>query len=91
MGTIEIASETLHRSLAGEAVLINLTSGIWFRLDPTGSRIWELIQAHGDQARIERQLVREFDAEPETIAEDVAEFLRQLVEKGLITVAEAVD
>jgi hypothetical protein len=40
-------SSTVRRvscNLAGEAVILNTKSGIYFGLKPVGARIWELVQ-----------------------------------------------
>ena len=84
--SVEVAPDTLHRGLAGETVLINLASGGCFRLDSTANRFWELILEHRDQELVEQKLVSEFDAEPERIAADLAHFVQQLVERGLVEI-----
>ena len=46
---IRVTPDTLHNSLGGETVVMNLDSGEAFALDAVGQRIWELIQEHGER------------------------------------------
>ncbi len=39
-----IPDEVIFRELDGEAVILNLDTGIYFGLDAVGTRIWRLIE-----------------------------------------------
>jgi hypothetical protein len=84
MTRIEIAPDTLHRSLGGETVVINLETGLFFSLDRVGRRIWELIEEHREASAIEDILVSEFDEKREKVHADLQAFLDELTERALV-------
>src|SRR5437660_11811517 len=43
---VKINEEVLFQELQGEAVLLNLKSGVYLGLDSVGTRIWNLLQQH---------------------------------------------
>lgn len=66
------------------AVLLNLDSGIYFTLNATGTRMWQLLGEHGAVAPVHAALQSEFDVEPEQLARDLDGLVEQLVAKGLL-------
>ena len=44
---LRIADDVVVRDLAGESVLLNLSTGTYFGLDAVGTRLWHLIAEHG--------------------------------------------
>jgi hypothetical protein len=72
------------QSLFGEAVLLDVASGIYFGLNEVGTRIWTLL---GEGLTVDdavAALGEEFDAGREAIAADVATFVRALELRGLV-------
>jgi hypothetical protein len=84
---IRVTPDTLHNSLGGETVVMNLVSGEAFALDKVGQRIWELIQEHGDRDAVVEELMEQFKASTMEIGEDVDAFLEKLAAKGLLEVS----
>jgi hypothetical protein len=76
----------LSQTLGGEVLLLDLKSEQYFGLDAIGTRIWELIGELGDVDRVFEALVTEYDAEPETLANDLRALLAKLVGAGLLHV-----
>lgn len=81
---IRISKDVLFEILDGEAVLLELDSGTYFQLNRTGTRMWQLIQEHGDPDRIVSQIAGEFDASPAQIKQDLDALLSDLAANGLI-------
>lgn len=80
-------STTASRLIAGEAVILSLDTKVLRGLNAVGSRVWDLIDGHRSVEEIVDVIVAEFDvAQPEAAA-DVGAFLRELVDKGLVTPA----
>lgn len=73
--------------LNDEAILLDATNGLYYGLDPVGSRIWTLLSEGHSSAQIARQLAHEYDAPLARIQADVDGFLAQLQAKGLVTMA----
>ena len=79
-----ISEHVVVRDLDGESVLLNTASGLYFGLDRIGTRVWQLIEAHGNVDAIVRVLQDEYDADPQTLRADAEALIAALVEKRLI-------
>ena len=88
MSTFHISEGVVFRELDGEAVLLNLDSGMYFGLDQIGTRIWQLLEAHGRIDPILDALGEEYDVAPDTLRKDVGDLLAALTDKGLIVAGE---
>ena len=82
--TVRASDDVVVRELDGEAVLLNLESGMYFGLDPVGTRVWQLIDQHHRLSAVVKSMCEEFDAPPETIERDVLRLVSELVEKGIV-------
>jgi len=49
---VTIPDDVVFRDLAGEAVILNLASGIYFGLNEVGTRMWNLLAEHGSTEQI---------------------------------------
>ena len=84
-----ICSESVvYAELDGEAVLLNIDTGLYFGLDPVGTSIWSALAAGATPDDVAAKLVEEYDAPAEQIQADVREFLGLLTEKGLVRAAD---
>jgi hypothetical protein len=70
----------------GEAVILSIDSGCFYRLNGVGSRIWRSLQAETEVARLCDWAHDTFQAPPEVCDRDVLEFLNEINGQGLITV-----
>jgi hypothetical protein len=69
--------------LDGEAVLLNVETGVYYGLNPLGTDIWRLISTGSTEQEICSALLGEYEVEPGRLRIDVASFLNVLREKGL--------
>lgn len=70
LGGLRPAPDVLSRQVGDESVLVDLSTNRIFSLNPTGSRLWELLQDGLEPAEAFAKLRAEFDvAERELIAE----------------------
>lgn len=82
----EASDDVVARTVGGEAVLLNLTSGTYFGLDPVGSRIWELFDSDGATlASVCDALEEEFDVSREQLEIDVRALVDQLLKHNLLS------
>lgn len=81
---IHIPSDIAFRDIAGEAVVLNLSTGIYFGLDAVGTRIWHLLAEHGSSEPVVNTLLAEYDVEEERLRRDIEALLQQLLDKGLV-------
>jgi len=85
--TVKISSDVVFRNLDGEAVLLNLQSGIYFGLNETGTKIWGILSENESLERVYSLILQEYAVEPDLAKRDLLELTAQLVEKGLVTVS----
>ena len=85
---VRASDDVVVRELDGEAVLLNLASGMYFGLDSVGTRMWQLIERHRSLSAIVAAMCDEFDAPAATIEQDVLRLITELVEKGLVVIAQ---
>jgi hypothetical protein len=81
-----VPEDVVFEVLDGEAVLLNLKTGVYFTLNETGTRVWQLLREHGEPEAIRAAMRDEFDISPEALKADVARVIEDLVAKGLVVV-----
>ena len=67
-------------------MILNLASSCYFGLDPVGTRIWKLCEAHGSLQTVWEAMQQEFDASSEMLRTDLLAFVDELLLKGLLAV-----
>ena len=85
--TVTIGQDVVFRELAGEAVILNLETSIYFGLDEVGTRIWNLIKQHGSLQKVFQIMQEEYDVAPEVLERDLLHLVGQLCAKGLVSVS----
>ena len=81
---LSVPENVVFEVLDGEAVLLNLTAGVYFGLNPTGTRVWELLREHPTRDGIRRAMLEEFDVEPAALDRDLDELFGELLSRGLL-------
>lgn len=69
----------------GEVVLLNLDDGTFFSLTGTAAAIWALIDGERNRDSMLAELAASFEAEVETIAPQLDQFITQLQVAGFVT------
>ena len=85
--TFQRADELPFRTLGEETVVGNTRTREVHVLNGTGSRIWTLLSPARSLGDLLRALEGEFELDPVAAAREVAAFVGDLVDKGLVTVA----
>jgi hypothetical protein len=80
--------DVVWRDLDGEAVLLDLSSGVYFGLNEVGTRIWLLLDEGRDHDDIVEALAAEFDAGREAIDADVRALVETLRARRLVVDGE---
>ncbi len=78
--------DVVFRDLQGEMVLLNLKTGVYFGLDPVGTRIWHLIQEGRSLQEIRDAVMQEYDVTKDQCEQDLLRFVGQLRERELVDV-----
>jgi hypothetical protein len=79
-----MSDAVVFRELDGEAVLLNLDSGLYFGLDAIGTRIWQLVGERGRLEPVVQTLLQEYDVPADVLQADVERLIGRLVENGLL-------
>lgn len=74
--------------LGDEAVILSVTSGEYFTLDPVGADLWEQLATPRSFEELVRHLLDTYDVEAERAERDLAKLLRDLLETELLVRAE---
>jgi hypothetical protein len=75
--------------LDGEAIIINLSKGFYYSLNPTGGIVWNLLRDGTTLTDARHELERRFDVMPEEIDPALSTFMDRLLDEGLIVAAES--
>jgi len=81
--------EVAAKVIDGEAIIINLTTGVYYSLDPTGSEVWSLLEAGHDLDAIAGHLGGRYDVPASTCRGDVERLVDQLLDEKLIVATDA--
>ncbi len=82
------APDQISSDLGGEAVVLNLKSGVYHGLNQVGARIWDLIQEPKQVEDIKQALQEEYEVEATQCLNDILGLLRDLQSVGLIEVRD---
>ncbi len=84
---VSVPDSVLFRNLDGEAVLLNLDSEEYFGLDSVGTDIWQAVTGDANIEEAFDALQAEYDVDAGQLRADMSEFIQELLNAGLITVA----
>jgi hypothetical protein len=79
-----VNQDVVFRDIEGETVLLHLERGIYFGLDPVGTRVWTALVEHGRARPAVAALLEEFEVTPDTLEHDIARLLDALTEHDLV-------
>ena len=79
----------VFRRIVDEAVLVPIQQDVVdmdciYTLNPVGALIWEKLEEGATLAELEAAVLSGFDAEPEVVTADLAEFLTELETAGAV-------
>lgn len=80
------AVEQISSDLGGEAVILNLKSGVYHGLNEVGAKIWNFIQQPKAVKDIKQKLLEEYEVEPEVCVGDILALLEELKAVELVKV-----
>jgi hypothetical protein len=74
----------IERVVAGEALVIHLSSGDYYSLDSVGTRIWENIDGTRTVGDLTELIAEEYDVDQDQVVADVLRLVEQLADEGLL-------
>jgi hypothetical protein len=75
----------LSKRLGEEMVLFNLDTDHFYELNGSAARFWELLNAGSDDAAVRRQMLAEFEVDPEELASEAEALMASFRQEGLVT------
>jgi hypothetical protein len=85
--SVAVSEDVVFREIAGEMVLLDLSSGTYFGLNETGARIWNQLHADRSLRHVTDILLQEYDVSPRDFERDLLNLVRELCERGLARVS----
>jgi len=85
---VSVVDDLVSADLDGEAVILNLKSGIYYGLDDVGARVWSLIQKPSSVSDIRDVILEEYEVEPDRCERDVLSLLQALAVQGLLKIQD---
>ena len=82
--TLEPSKDLLTREVGGETVFLNLDGDSYFGLNAVGTRVWQLLVAHGSPERAVEIMLQEYEVEESILREDVELLVRAFLDAGLM-------
>ena len=84
---VRINDDVLFQELQGEAVLLNLKTGVYLGLDEVGTRVWQLMGQHEVLSGLLERMLQEYDVAEERCSQDLLDLVAKMEEQGLVTIA----
>lgn len=73
----------------GEAIFINLSTGVYYSLDRVGATVWEMIAGHHTVAAMVDALTAQYEVSGDQARTDVERLLGELLQENLVSVSTA--
>lgn len=87
--TVVATPEQVSSDLAGESVILNLKTGMYFGLNEVGASVWNLLQQPRSVKDICDQILDQYEVESDQCEQDVLRLLNEMVESDLIEIKDA--
>ena len=87
MSRYSVPDDVLTAHLEGEAVLLNMETKDYFRLNSTAAVVWKGLERGMDREALVRELVAGFEVEPGAAAAELDRLLGELSQRRLIVAA----
>ena len=83
---ISAAKEQVSSDLGGEAIILNLKSGVYHGLNEVAAKIWNIIQNPKSVNDVRTILLEEYEVDFQQCDRDLKELLQELTKVGLIEI-----
>jgi hypothetical protein len=80
--------EVAAKVIDGEAIIINLSNGIYYSMDKVGGFIWEMIEGRHSLQTIVESISTRYDVSTEQARADVERLVAELVQENLVKAAD---
>lgn len=87
--TVAIPEHIVYRAFAAETVVLNLQTGRYHGLNPTGGRMIAALEGGVTLRDAAAQLAADYDKPADVIEQDLCEFCGELLARGLVELLDA--
>ena len=84
--TLRVPQQVVYRPFAAETVVLNLETGQYHGLNPTGGRMLEVLDRATTARDAARELAEEYGVDRTEIEQDLVAFCADLLERRLIEI-----
>ncbi len=82
--SLVVPQHVVHRAFATETVMLNLKTGMYHGLNPTGARMLEALERSPTVGDAAADLAVEYGIGRQEIEDDLCDLCSQLLERGLL-------
>ncbi len=86
---VERSGDLIQTEVDGELVALHIENGACYGFNPTATRIWALIETPKLLSELERDLIGQYDVDPQACREQLREMLEELQKDGLLELRPA--
>ncbi len=83
---IHSSEQAVFSELEDQGVILHLTDGIYYGLNPVGVSIWKKIQNPTTFSELVESLMDEYEVDRETCEDDARQLLSQMAAKELVII-----
>ncbi len=83
------SANVVFRSVGEDVVMLDLENGTYFSLNETGSQIWVRLCSGQTPDQVVQAIADAYETDRDTVATDVQDTVRRLVDAGLLQPASA--
>ena len=82
--TIDVAAKVID----GEAIIMNLSNGLYFSMDRVGSAVWEMVEVGLSVSEMSATLDSRYEVARDVVDADVSRLVSELLAEQLVLVTE---
>jgi Coenzyme PQQ synthesis protein D (PqqD) len=86
LSIVKRAVDQVSSDMAGEAIVLNMKSGVYFGMDHVAALIWNLLEKPLTVGEIRDAIMKEYEVDINTCEQDLRSFLDHLESAGLIEI-----
>ena len=86
LSIVKRIADQVSCDMAGEAIVLNMKSGVYFGMDQVAASIWNLLEKPRTVGEIRDAIMKEYDVDSDTCEQDLRSFLDHLQSAKLIEI-----
>ena len=76
--------QVVHETIDGETILLDLRTGMYYSMNPSGSALWDFLANTGDPQMAEEVLCEKDPEQKPVIHDSLTSFVARLLDEGLM-------